>query len=107
VLGDTNFSIVLATMVKELLTGQNLIGVRRSQPVVGPNDRYSSIARAIAIVGWSAVTNRPNVAGVLPNWLSKGHGVGRGLREAEWDPFAKKGPKNKGVESQTRLRVFP
>ena len=36
------------------------------------------------------------MAGVLPNWLSKGHGVGRGLRVAEWDPFAKKDPKIKG-----------
>ena len=30
------------------------------------------------------------------SWLSKGHGVGRGLRVAEWDPFAKKDPKIKG-----------
>ena len=52
------------------------------------------IAEAIAIVG-SSVTNRAKLAGVLPNLISdpRDIGVGHGLRVAEWDPFAKKGPK--------------
>jgi hypothetical protein len=82
--------MVFAEMVEDLLSDQDLIGRRREAP-------YSWIERAIAIVGSSAGTTaeRGRRAAEVG---SKGHGVGRGLRVAERDPFAKKGPKNKRGE---------
>jgi hypothetical protein len=60
---ENNLSMVLATIVEDLLSDQNLIGVSPRSTGFGG---YTLIVGAMAIVGWSAVRN---LADLLPQLL--------------------------------------